>query len=175
MSVVFKWLLVCTSFFFAGGFLWLAIYAGHVFPKGPAPFYIIAAVCGIAGLCFLSVRPIPFEGGIMPQAALPARSMDGDHSDGSAVHEQTEDLDDVSVHGMDLTRISPAGCMLCVTTAIVFFFAAGAAAVFAPAMLENRATQKIVGWSILGVGAVYFIVGRFVLKILGFTFMRKRR
>lgn len=175
MSPVFKWMLVCTSFCFAGGFVYLAVFLGHVFPKGPAPFYIIGAVCGAAGLFFLSVRPIPFDGGIKPQTVPPPQPMEVEHGTRSSIPRQDEDLDDVNVYDMDLTRISPAGCLLCLSSVVVMLMVAGILAVFAPDLLADRAPKKVAGAIMVGAIAAYFFAGRFILKKLGFTFMRKRR
>jgi hypothetical protein len=168
MHPVLKWLLALASFSFASIFIWLGISWGPFLKQGGGPFYVTAAFGIIVCWYAVCVRSIPI-----------GQSLESDDSTASSpenpLSRQAEDLDDASVWDVDLMRVSPAGCFLCVTTAIVLFLSAGAAAVFPPGMIENRATEKIVGWSILGVGAAYFLMGRYILKQFGFTFLRKRK
>jgi hypothetical protein len=175
MSPVSKWVLVCTSFFFAGGFFLAGIYAGDLSPRGPAPMYVIAAICGVAGILLLRVRSIPFEEGnevVVAQRAAQS-PQPGQHYRQQPV--TASDPDDADVRDVDLTKISPAGCALCLSTVVVCLVGCGIVAVVAPAFLDEKSTKKLIGYFACGLAAAYFIAGRFVLKRLGFTFLRKRR
>ena len=178
MSPVSKWVLVCTSFIFAGGFIWAGIYVGHLSPRGPAPMYVLAAICGVAGVLLLRVRSIPFDEGeevIAAQLAAPSPPFRQQDQSRIATASNADDADDADVRDVDLTKLSPAGCALCLSTIPVCIIGCGIVAVVAPNFMDEKSTQKLVGYFACGLAAAYFIAGRFVLKALGFTFLHKRR
>ena len=153
MSPFAKWSIVLAAGFFAIAFALAGVYAGHLSPRGPAPMYVLAAICAVGAFFALRAKPIKDIPGVVTSSN--PNAMPGVVNSANAGASNVSDHN-VDVAAMDLTKLSAAGCGLILSTVIIAFILMTIAAVGLPELFEDRREIRVVGIVVFFGLGVYF-------------------